>query len=227
MLKKEDTRPLEKETKGYLDSIRAVTASQSAIAEVISNLYEDNQNNGAYNNLGGYYLQVIQEFDQETVKQLDGPFRETVLDPIGKFCQYFDEIAEAIKKRAHKKVDYEQAKSKVRRLIDKPAKDASKLPRAETELARAKGIFDDLNNQLKAELPQLVDIRVPYFDPSFEALVKIQLKFCSEGYARIAQVQQYLDQTSRDEYANGVLDNKAADLIGQMNRLNICALGFK
>ncbi|EDO16191.1 hypothetical protein Kpol_1014p9 [Vanderwaltozyma polyspora DSM 70294] len=219
---------LQKESKGYLDSLRAVTASQVTIAEVISNLYDDSKyvSGGGYN-VGNYYLQCVQDFDSETVKQLDGPFRETVLDPIAKFSTYFKEIEEAIKKRDHKKQDYDAAKAKVRRLVDKPAKDASKLPRAEKELNIAKDIFDHLNNQLKYELPQLIALRVPYYDPSFEALVKIQMRFCTDGYTRLAQVQQYLDQQSRDDYANGLLDDKISDLLHQMTTLDICALGIK
>lgn len=219
---------LQTATKGYLDSLRAVTASQVTIAEIVSNLYEEaKQGQGAslYSNVGHYYQQVVREFDEETVKQLDGPFRETVLDPVTKFGGYFTEIDEAIKKRAHKKIDYDQCKAKVRKLIDKPAKDAGKLPRAEKELAVAKDIYDELNEQLKAELPELIKLRVPFYDPSFEALVKIQMKFTTEGYSRLAQVQQYLDQTSRDEYANGLLDGKIDDLLVQMNTLQIAALG--
>ena len=62
-------------------------------------------------------------------------------------------------------------------------------------------IYEDLNEQLTSELPQLIDLRVPYLDPSFEALVKIQLRFCKEGYERMAQVQQYLEPQVRDDYA--------------------------
>lgn len=219
---------LQKSVKGYLDSLRAVTASQVTIAEIVSNLYEESkQGQSLYSNVGSYYLQCVREFDEETVKQLDGPFRETVLDPITKFTNYFTEIDEAIKKRAHKKTDYEQCKSKVRRLIDKPAKDATKLPKAEKELTIAKEIYEDLNEQLKAELPQLIALRVPFYDPSFESLVKIQLRFCTEGYSRLAQVQQYLDPASRDDYANGLLDGKIDELLMQMNGLNIAALGLK
>lgn len=219
---------LQKAAKGYLDNLRAVTASQVTIAEIVSNLYEEAKQGpggSVYSNLGQVYLQCVREFDEETVKQVDGPFRETILDPITKFAGYFKEIDEAIKKRSHKKIDYDSCKAKVRKLIDKPAKDAAKLPRAEKELAIAKDIFMQLNDQLKAELPQLISLRVPYYDPSFEALVKIQLRFCTEGYSRLAQIQQYLDQTSRDEYANGLLDGKIDDLINQMNSLNITALG--
>ena len=219
---------LQKESKGYLDSIRAVTASQVTIAEVISSLYDDSKyvSGGGYN-VGNYYLLSVQDFDSETVKQLDGPFRETVLEPVSKFASYFKEIDEAIKKRDHKKQDYDAAKAKARRLVDKPAKDASKLPRAERELQLAKDIFDNLNDQLKMEMPQLIALRVPYYDPSFEALVKIQLRFCTDGYTRLAQVQQYLDQQSRDDYANGLLDDRIANLLQQMSTLDICTLGFK
>jgi bridging integrator 3 len=40
----------------------------------------------------------------------------------------------------------------------------------------------------------LIHFRVPYLDPSFEALVKIQLRFCAEAYSRMAQVQQYVSR---------------------------------
>ncbi|GMM39463.1 hypothetical protein FOG51_03820 [Hanseniaspora uvarum] len=218
---------LTKDSKGFLDALRAVTASQVTIAEIISNLYDDSKSYNSGYNVGNYYLQCVRDFDSETVKQLDGPFRETVLDPITKFSNYFQEIGEAIKKRDHKKQDYDAAKSKVRRLIDKPAKDAGKLPKAEKDLQYAKDVYDQLNDQLKQELPQLVSLRVPYFDPSFESLVKIQLRFCTEGYTRLAQIQQYLDEQSRDDYANGVLDSKMEQILQQMSSLDICALGYK
>ena len=218
---------LQKASKGYLDSLRAVTASQVTIAEIVSNLYEEARQGTVYSDVGSYYLQCVRDFDEETVKQIDGPFRETILDPITKFSNYFKEIDEGIKKRAHKKVDYDMCKAKVRKVIDKPSKDAAKLPRTEKELQVAKEIFDELNEQLKQELPQLIALRVPFYDPSFESLVKIQLRFCTEGYSRLAQIQQYLDPASRDEYANGLLDGKVDDLLQQMNGLNICALGHE
>jgi hypothetical protein len=217
---------LQKASKGYLDSLRAVTASQVTIAEIVSNLYEEaRQGPSANTNIGNIYLQCVRELDEETVKQIDEPFRETILDPITKFAGYFLEVDEAIKKRAHKKVDYDLCKAKVRKLIDKPAKDAGKLPRAERELTVAKEIYDDLNEQLKQELPQLISLRVPFYDPSFESLVKIQLRFCTEGYSRLAQIQNYLEQSSRDEYADGLLDGKIDQLLAQMNGLNIATLG--
>ena len=47
-----------------------------------------------------------------------------------------------------------------------------------------------LNDQLIAELPQLLDLRIPYFDPSFEAMIRMQCKFAEEGYEKLGGVQR-------------------------------------
>lgn len=213
---------LQKEAKSYLDSLRAMTASQTRIAETIDAFYGDS---GTRDGVSGYYLQAVQELDSETVKALDGPFRETVLEPITRFCSYFSDINEAIKKRNHKLMDYDSLRAKVRRLTEKPSDDVTKLPRLEKELSMAKDLYEQLNNQLTSELPQLIDLRVPYLDPSFEALVKIQLRFCTESYTRLAQIQQYLDASTRDEYANGQLDSKVEQVLLNMKDLSIASLG--
>lgn len=49
-----------------------------------------------------------------------------------------------------------------------------------------------LNDQLISELPQLLDLRVPYFDPSFEAMIRMQAKFAEEGYEKLSGVQRYV-----------------------------------
>ncbi|RMZ02926.1 hypothetical protein D0862_05842 [Hortaea werneckii] len=87
--------------------------------------------------------------------------------------------------------------------------------------------LEDIMQPLKAEfLKTQADLimqakhLVPYLDPSFEALVKIQLRFCAEAYSRMAQVQQYLDASTRDQYANGDLDARVEDVLGQIRDLN-------
>jgi hypothetical protein len=97
----------------------------------------------------------------------------------------------------------------------------TKLPRAEKELEMAKATYEQLNEQLCSELPQLIDLRVPYLDPSFEALVKIQLRFCAEAYSRMAQVQQYLDPDTREQYAQGQLDTRVEQVLQEIRELSI------
>lgn len=210
---------LQKALKDYLDGIRAVTVAQVSIADIVSQL------STLISQAGQVYLDTMRSFDLDRDAQIDTPFRETVLDPVTQFTNYFTEVDAAIKKRNHKKTDYELCKAKVRKLIDKPPKDAGKLPTAEKELALAKTIYEELNEQLKQELPQFIALRVPYYDPSFEACIKVHKRFCTELYARLAQIQQYLPPETRDQYANGELDTQIDDMIVNMNSLNIATLG--
>ena len=63
---------LQKEAKGYLDSLRAMTASQMRIAETIDAFYGDS---GAQDGVSRSYKQAVEDLDAETVKALDGPYR--------------------------------------------------------------------------------------------------------------------------------------------------------
>ncbi|KAL9105545.1 MAG: hypothetical protein Q9227_009289 [Pyrenula ochraceoflavens] len=211
---------LQKEAKGYLDSLRgrAMTASQMRIAETIDAFYGDA---GTRDGVSRSYKQAVEDLDAETIKALDGPYRTAVLEPISRFCAYFPDINECIKKRNNKLLDYDSVRARVKRLVEKPDKDVTKLPRAEREAEMAKQAYEQLNEQLFTELPQLIDLRVPYLDPSFEALVKIQLRFCAEAYSRMAQVQQYLDKDTRDQYANGELDGRVEQVLQEIRDLSI------
>lgn len=51
-------------------------------------------------------------------------------------------------------------------------------------------MYEVLNGTLMDGLPQLVELRVPYLDPSFEAMVRCQLKFAEEGYEKMSGVQR-------------------------------------
>jgi bridging integrator 3 len=105
-------------------------------------------------------------------------------------------------------LDYDAARSRMKKLIEKPSDDPNKLPKvphstvsrlarlkmvpfqAQQEHDEAKMIFDALNDQLIQELPQLMDLRIPYFDPSFEAMIRMQCKFAEEGYEKLGGVQR-------------------------------------
>ena len=105
-------------------------------------------------------------------------------------------------------LDYDSARSRLKKVVDKPSEDPTKLPKvcsllallflsliiphfqAQQEHDECKEMFDMLNDQLIAELPQLLNLRVPYFDPSFEAMIRMQAKFAEEGYEKLSGVQR-------------------------------------
>lgn len=69
---------LQKEAKGYLDSLRAMTASQMRIAETIDAFYGEA---GANDGVSRSYKQAVEDLDAETIKALDGPYRSVCPEP--------------------------------------------------------------------------------------------------------------------------------------------------
>lgn len=84
-----------------------------------------------------------------------------------------------------------------------------------------------LNEQLIAELPQLLDLRVPFFDPSFEAMIRMQCKFAEEGYEKLSGVQRYFADNVRDDYAAGQLDAQVRVVCRHTTLLLTCACRWK
>lgn len=92
--------------------------------------------------------------------------------------------------------------------MEKPSNDPTKLPLEEQKLVEYKNNFETLNTQLKSEIPKIIDLRIPYFDPIFEAMVKAQLKFYSECLNSVQPLQDYFNEeqgTVRERKIKGLL----------------------
>lgn len=112
---------LQKEAKGYLDSMRSesvwtcermnasltvsrvpskgLASSQARLAESIDGMFSDASDAAM---AAGAYRRAVEELDSKTARELDAPYRATVLEPIGKLCSYFPEINKNIEKRNKK-----------------------------------------------------------------------------------------------------------------------------
>jgi len=217
-----ECQALQKDSKAYWDAMRAMTAAQTRIAETLEIFYgsADRTSEGAM--AGHAYKRSVDDLDGGFGRELDGPYRTTISEPLGKMCAYFPIVNEHIAKRNKKLLDYDSARSRLRKLIDKPSEDPTKLPKAQQEHDDAKEVFDMLNDQLIAELPQFLELRVPYFDPSFEAMIRMQSKFAEEGYEKLSGVQRYFADNVRDDYAAGQLDAQVEGVLQEMKELSIC-----
>lgn len=209
---------LKKELRNYKDLLHALAQVQASVADVLAGFYGKDEASVA---------KVYQEAMREMLdcrEELEQPYLQTVLNPIERFNSYYVDVNEAIKKRAHKKIDYDALKSKVQKLIDNRQDDPAfepKLRDTQEELARAQTVYGALNNQLKDELPQLIEMRIPYLNPSFEAFVKIQLRYFADNYAKLNVVQKQLDAETRRAFSSGDLDKKMDNILGKIRELNV------
>lgn len=81
----------------------------------------------------------------------------------------------------------------------------------------AREMYENLNAILISDLPKVVELRVPYLDPTFEALVKAQLKFCQQSYEELESVRHMFPP---EEQQGG--DRRVEDVLQQMRELTIC-----
>ncbi|KAI0757872.1 BAR-domain-containing protein [Irpex lacteus] len=217
-----ECQALQKDSKGYLDAMRAMTAAQARLADTIDVFYGAADKTSESAIAAHAYKRAVEDLDTGITREMEAPYRTTIMEPLGKMNAYFPIINEHITKRNKKLLDYDAARSKLNKLINKPSEDPTKLPKAQQENDDAKEVFDYLNDQLIAELPQLLDLRVPFFDPSFEAMIRMQCKFAEEGYDKLSGVQRYFADNVRDDYAAGQLDAQVEGVLQEMRELSIC-----
>lgn len=117
------------------DLLPAMTAAQSRLSVTIDAFYADNSDAAMS---AHSYRRAVEELEGKTARELDAPYRATVLEPIGKMCSYWGEINNTISKRNKKLLDYDAARTKARKLVERPSDDPSKLPLAERQADEAK-----------------------------------------------------------------------------------------
>lgn len=238
---------LHKELRSYLELLRIVTQAQTNVGEVLSEYYGTGRHvseqkvaktisNGEYqvtrdppaSDFAVQYFQTVKKIGEECLADLETPYNQTVLNPIARFNSYYPEINSAIKKRARKQLDYDLLKTKVNKMVDKEQQNREgarerdpRLPELKKELEVAEETYTKLNDQLKQELPNFVNLRIPFLDPSFSLFVKLQMKFFDDNYQQLSRLEASLDAKSREEYIKGDLDKKIDLALSKMKELNI------
>ncbi|KAG2202573.1 hypothetical protein INT47_012567, partial [Mucor saturninus] len=203
---------MSKNAKEYMDSSRAIIASQMRLIQVIEKMYGDS----AFSNPAlAEYKRAIEGIEKECKDSLDPAYQKAVIEPLARYVSYFPEVNEAVKRRNKKLLDYDSQRSKVRKLIDKPVEDPQRLPRAEQEANMARELYENLNTILINELPKVIELRVPYLDPVFEAMVKSQLRFSQLGYEKLEGMRNYIPNEVEG-------DRRVDDVLQQMRELSIC-----
>ncbi|KAI8331881.1 hypothetical protein BC941DRAFT_484740, partial [Chlamydoabsidia padenii] len=201
---------LSKEAKGYQNSVRALVAAQSRIADTMEQLFEDGMIPLSFQ----HYQHIIHQIDTMIKSNVDEPYGITVVEPLARYCAYLPDINDAIKRRQKKLLDYDTHRIKVRKLVEKPSDDPQRLPMAEKEADLARDMYENINTILIQDLPKLVSLRVPYLDPSFEAMVKSHWELGQLGYDQMESIRPSFPPEGDDHPSDSILQ--------QMRNLSIC-----
>ena len=75
-------------------------------------------------------------------------------------------------------------------------------------------MYESINRQLVAEIPQLIDLRVAYLHPSFEALVKSQVQFNEDASFSMNAISK--------SFTEGSVEGRVESALQRMKDLTIC-----
>ncbi|KAJ1961486.1 BAR adaptor protein Hob3 [Dipsacomyces acuminosporus] len=208
------------DTKGYSESISAMTNSQKRLAENLTSFLLDVQRPQEYQ---AAYRQAAMVVDDSARPMFDEVFLHTVLEPISKYYGYFPEFDKGIKKRKHRLEDLEKAKRTLSKEQTKTTPDPMAVERAQQDVEYAQAAYDNLNRALITEIPKLINSRVYIIDPSFEAFVKAQIQFFNDCLQQMENVSRFLPpQNAAND--DRVLNERIENVMGQLRSLSICSL---
>jgi hypothetical protein len=73
------------------------------------------------------YKNAMIHLDEEDRLELDQDYRSYILDPVGKLVRIFPNIHDNIAYRKKKLLDFDRVRSSVKKLVENPSADRSKL----------------------------------------------------------------------------------------------------
>jgi amphiphysin len=124
-----------------------------------------------------------------------------IVDPVKKLQQSYKEIRVLLKKRDHLHQEIVGLTAKVSKLAEKEKTGPNlvKLEQGKTALAAAQEEFTKQNNLIEAELPDFVDARIDFFQPSLEGFVRSEALFWGDT----------LNAMNSSQYLSSIINERA------------------
>ncbi|KAA0707284.1 Bridging integrator 2 [Triplophysa tibetana] len=148
-----DAYRIHKDLKAYLNAVRVMRDSSSRLFQSLFDAYDPEWD-------GAEDLGVIVEGEDLLWRDYEGKLRDQALLTMDSYMSQFPDVRERVAKRGRKLVDYDSARHHLTGLKNAKKKDDNKIGKAEDEMKAVKSTFEDINRELKEELPILFDRRV-------------------------------------------------------------------
>ncbi|XP_031560487.1 bridging integrator 3-like [Actinia tenebrosa] len=143
--------------------------------------------------------------------------KNTVVEPLKRFNHAFPRVNEAIKSREQSLIEYAKQQAKAEKLTEKEKQpqNPTKIEQAKQDLAKAKADFERQNATMLEELPLLIEGRIAYFEPSFEALIRSEASYYNDAVQVLTELTNRYNKSREPlsvDQQEKQLEQKLADL---------------
>ncbi|TNN78568.1 Bridging integrator 2 [Liparis tanakae] len=168
-----DGSRLFKDVKAYHAAVKVVHETSKRLSQTLRDVYEPDWN-------GVEDLPVITESEDLLWNDYEEKLSDQIVRTMENYTSQFPEVKERVAKRGRKLVDYDSARHHLEALQSAKKKDEAKTAKAEEEFNKTQGVFEELNNELREELPVLYQSRIGCYVTVFQNISNLRDVFYKE-----------------------------------------------
>ncbi|KAM8756553.1 bridging integrator 2b isoform 1-T1 [Acanthopagrus schlegelii] len=168
-----DGNRLFKDVKAYHTAVKAVHETSKRLSQTLRDIYESDWN-------GVQDLSVITESEDLLWNDYEEKLNDQIVRTMENYTSQFPEVKERVAKRGRKLVDYDSARHHLEALQSAKKKDEAKITKAEEEFNKAQNVFEEINNELREELPVLYQSRIGCYVTVFQNISNLRDVFYKE-----------------------------------------------
>ncbi|XP_074785710.1 bridging integrator 2 [Athene noctua] len=172
-LQQNEGNKLYKDLKAFLGAVKVMHESSRKVAETLQEIYSTDWD-------GHEELRAIAASNDLLWDDYEAKLADQALRLMENYLAQFGDFKERIAKRGRKLVDYDSARHHLEALQSAKKKDEAKIAKAEEEFNKAQAVFEDLNRDLREELPVLYGSRIACYVTIFQNISNLRDVFYKE-----------------------------------------------
>jgi len=160
----------------YMKSLRALTSAEQILLELFSSIFEaSSQVYGPFSKYGIFVGQM------ETYRAtLEDSLRTQLDEPIEDYMKQFELMKKRIDERKRRLVDVDRYRTDYESLQEK-GKEPEKVKEKQTKYLNMKRAYDELNEELKQDMPRLLSDKGNFYTPLFAMLIFHEMEYYKES----------------------------------------------
>ncbi|XP_063071238.1 bridging integrator 2b [Engraulis encrasicolus] len=168
-----DAAKLFKDVKAYFNAVKVMHETSKRLSQTLGSVYESDWE-------GREDIPVIMESEDLLWNDYEEKLNDQIMRTMENYTGQFPDVKERVAKRGRKLVDYDSARHQLEVLQSAKKRDEAKITKAEEEFNAAQSIFEDINKELREELPQLYQSRIGCYVTVFQNLSNLRDVFYKE-----------------------------------------------
>lgn len=168
-----DGTRLYKDVKAYYNAVKVMHESSKRLSQTLKDIYEPDWH-------GVEDLTVIMESEDLLWNDYEEKLNDQVIRTMENYTAQFQDVKERVAKRGRKLVDYDSTRHHLEALQSAKKRDEAKVNKAEEEFNKAQEVFEDINKELREELPVLYQSRISCYVTMFQNISNLRDVFYKE-----------------------------------------------